>query len=127
MSENNNPAPERARGNGRVGRYHLDNLTISASAPGINNRFFDGPTFNQDLDGPRLRRQLDAVRAAMASGEWLTLRQISLMAKCSEASASARLRDLRKQRFGGHLVERKRVGGGLFAYRLIIDGEEVTA
>lgn len=38
---------------------------------------------------------------------------------CTEAAASARVRDLRKARFGAHRVERRRVEGGLFVYKLV--------
>jgi len=37
-----------------------------------------------------------------------------------EASVSARLRDLRKEKFGGHVVERRAVKRGLFEYRVIV-------
>jgi len=36
-----------------------------------------------------------------------------------EASASAHLRSLRKDRFGGHTVNRRHVREGLFEYQLI--------
>jgi len=37
----------------------------------------------------------------------------------SEASVSARLRDLRKAKFGAHTIERQRVSAGLFRYRMV--------
>jgi len=42
------------------------------------------------------------------------------MVQAPEASVSARLRDLRKAKFGGYRVERQRVreGRGLYHYRL---------
>lgn len=127
MPENKTPAPGRTRGNGWDDQPKTDRFSLPRSPTECNSHHFDGTTFNPALDGPRLCRQLDAVRSVMASGAWLTLRQISIAAKCSEASASARLRDLRKQRFGGHMVARKRIAAGLFAYRLRDDGEGVPA
>lgn len=68
-------------------------------------------------DAPRMAKQLASVRAYVLMQQWVTLRRISDYCSCSEASASARLRDLRKI---GFLVERRRVaeGNGLHEYRV---------
>lgn len=83
---------------------------------------FDGATYDEKKDGPRLSRQLDRVKALMLDGQWRTLRHIvdSIEGPASEAGVSARLRDLRKRRFGACLVERRRLPGspGLHEYRL---------
>lgn len=82
---------------------------------------FDGETYEEALDLERLGDQLQAVRRVMLDGRWRTLAELGVAAGCPEASASARLRDLRKKRFGGHAVERRRRGEGkrgLFEYRL---------
>jgi hypothetical protein len=79
---------------------------------------FDGETFDLERDGPRLTKQLGRVFDFMKSGEWRSLWQISEAIKGSEASVSARLRDLRKPRFGGFSVERRRLTAGLYQYRL---------
>lgn len=81
---------------------------------------FDGATFDAAKDGARLTGQLERVYAYMADGQWRTLGAIRRATGGSEAGVSARLRDLRKPQFGGHTVERKRVDGGLWAYRLIV-------
>jgi Fic family protein len=78
---------------------------------------FDGDTYEEELDQQRLGAQLQRVKLAMASGEWFTLAKLSRIANCSEASASARIRDLRKDRFGAWTIERRRVSGGLHEYR----------
>jgi hypothetical protein len=83
---------------------------------------FDGDTFEPARDAARLAGQLARVRQLMADGAWRTLREIAIHVGASEAGASARLRDLRKARFGGHTVERKYVADGLFAYR-VVEGE----
>lgn len=77
---------------------------------------FDGETFDGPQDGARLRTQLERVRALMADGRPRTLRQIAGAVGGSEASVSARLRDLRKPRHGAWLVTRARLSGGLWAY-----------
>ncbi len=80
---------------------------------------FDGATV-EPLDVPRLTGQLARVADLMADGRWRRLRQIADEASCSEASASARLRDFRKDRFGAHTVERRRDARcpGLWSYRV---------
>lgn len=79
---------------------------------------FDGATFNAARDGARLNCQLDAVRRAMLSGGWWTLPRLAAYAKGSEASVSARLRDLRKTKFGGYEIERRYVTNGVWEYHL---------
>ena len=80
---------------------------------------FDGATFDAARDGERLASQLDRVKQLMADGEWRTLSQIVGAVGGTEASVSARLRDFRKHKFGGHDVQRRHVVRGLFQYRLV--------
>ena len=65
-----------------------------------------------------------AVFDAMRDGQWRTLEAISMSTGAPQASVSARLRDFRKEKFGGHHVERRRMKelGGLFEYRLALAG-----
>lgn len=79
----------------------------------------DGSTFDAARDGVRLNAQMQAVWDVVKSGDWYTLKTISIFTKCPEASVSARLRDLRKVRWGGLTVERKYVSNGLWAYRVV--------
>lgn len=80
---------------------------------------FDGTTFDANRDGKRLRKQWERVRDAMADGQWHTLQTIGAAAKIrSDASVSARIRDLRKTRFGGYVIDKEWVAGGLWVYRL---------
>ncbi len=87
---------------------------------------FSGATFDPALDGERLNTQLNRVYDVLRDHEWWTLRELVNVLyadygiRASEAGVSARLRDLRKPRFGGHTIERRRVSGGLWAYRLVI-------
>jgi hypothetical protein len=80
---------------------------------------FDGATLEPERDGARLGQQLVAVSDLMRDGAWRTLAQISDATNCPEASVSARLRDLRKPKFGGFRVEREYVERGLFRYRVL--------
>lgn len=82
---------------------------------------FDGATFDPQLDQDRLSKQLGRVFELMRDGEWRTLDQVQAFAGGREAAVSARLRDLRKPRFGGYCVERRRVGvGGNWEYRVLV-------
>ena len=80
---------------------------------------FDGKTYEPKLDHARLGAQLLAVKMLMADGAWRTAADLEAATGYNWASISARLRDLRKPKFGGHTVERRRVIGGLFEYRLL--------
>lgn len=82
-------------------------------------RAFDGVTYDADFDFNRLSNTLRKVFDVMRDGEPHTIADIAHRVGSSEASVSARIRDLRKPRFGAWTVERKRVNGGLFTYRLI--------
>jgi biotin operon repressor len=79
---------------------------------------FDGRTYDPDQDGERLSGQLKKVYSIMSQGGWHTLASMAEETGASEASVSARIRDLRKPKFGRYEVERKRMSGGLFVYRL---------
>lgn len=79
---------------------------------------FDGATYDAGQDYKRLRGQLERVFNLMQDNQWRTLSQIADETGGSEASISARLRDLRKGQYGGHQIERERLDGGLFRYRL---------
>lgn len=80
---------------------------------------FDGDTYDAGQDGARLTKQLERVRTLMSDGQWRTLAQIAAAVNGSEAGVSARLRDLRKRRFGSLQVERKRADRGLWMYRVV--------
>lgn len=81
---------------------------------------FDGATYERERDGDRLGAQMKAVRDLMLSGDgaWRTLPHIAAWVGYPEASVSARLRDLRKTKFGAYNVERRYVANGLWEYRV---------
>lgn len=79
-----------------------------------------GPAFDPHIDGPRLQRQQETIRAFMGDGRWRTLAEISEQTGFPEASISAQLRHLRKPQFGAYQVEkRRRDGAGLWEYRVL--------
>ena len=83
---------------------------------------FDGKTYTKEHDQGRLKRQLNLVFDLMKDANWRTLSEISARTNCPEASISARLRDLRKAKFGQHSVKRQRRGHwseGVFEYQLL--------
>jgi hypothetical protein len=83
---------------------------------------FDGITYSPEFDRERLGAQLRRVLQAMEIGGWYTLAEIAAhTGDTSQAAISARLRDLRKAKFGGFAVERRRRGEprlGLWEYHM---------
>lgn len=85
---------------------------------------FDGADYNHELDHVRLKGQIKRIFLFMKFGAWHTLQQIAAATGDPEASVSAQLRNLRKDRFGGHTVEKERTGNpehGHYRYRLIVN------
>lgn len=91
-------------------------MTELASAPRR-----DGSTYDHERDGKRLAAQHGRIFDVMKDGRWRTLSAIALATGDPEASISARLRDLRKPKFGAHTVSREYLGDGLFQYRLLLN------
>lgn len=81
-------------------------------------RAFDGESYEPGQDHKRLRAQLVKLKTIMSDGGWHTLDELALELGCKEQSASARIRDLRKSKYGAHVVKRERIEGGLFRYQL---------
>lgn len=79
---------------------------------------FDGATYDDARDGRRLNTSLARIQRAMADGRWYTLAELARIGACSTAAASARVRDLRKQKYGGHTVSRRYDGDGVWSYRM---------
>ncbi len=84
--------------------------------------YFDGKTYNPTLDKNRLSSQLHDVFNLMRDGEWRSLREISEKLGAPETSVSARLRDIRKDRFApSFTTESRRVKDGFWLYRVVKD------
>ena len=86
---------------------------------------FDGQTFDYSQDMERLTSALQRVAKLMSDEKPRTLAQIAIAAGCSEAGASARIRDLRKPKFqmiyGVNEVCSERLDGGLWLYQIKLD------
>ena len=84
---------------------------------------FDGETIEPEADDKRLASQGARLFDLMSDGKWRTLTAIQAVGGGSEAGVSARLRDGRKSRFGGHTLNRMALAPrGLFAYQLVAVG-----
>ena len=79
---------------------------------------YDGATYDAAQDKARLTRQLQQVFTLIQDGHWRTPEDFEAQLGARWASINARLRDLRKAKFGGFLIARRRIGPGLFQYAL---------
>lgn len=79
---------------------------------------FGGKTYSEERDGDRLRAHLKRVLDFLIAhyGQELTPDEIAIGAEVSLKSVGSRVRDLRKQEFGGYHIPSKCVGGGLWVY-----------
>jgi hypothetical protein len=84
---------------------------------GIN---FNGSDYVPERDNVRLSGHTALIFDFMKSGEWYKLKEISAKTGTPEASVSAILRHFRKERFGGHTVNKLHHGYGLYSYQLIV-------
>lgn len=80
---------------------------------------FDGATFDAARDGARLSSQLAQVQALMLDGRWRSLNAIVAAVGGNAAGISARLRDLRKPKFGHYDVQRRYLADGVWEYRMV--------
>jgi len=86
------------------------------------NQRFNGSDYVPELDQKRLTGQIKRVYELMRDGKFRTLGEIEKITNDPQASISAQLRHLRKKRFGGFTVNKRRRGdreNGLFEYQLI--------
>ena len=78
-----------------------------------------GPAYEVEKDAKRIGKQYERIRDLMLSVDWKTLREIADITGDPEASISAQLRHLRKEKFGGYTLEkRRRSDRGTWEYRL---------
>ena len=93
---------------------------------------FDGDTYDEQRDGTPLASQLDAVRDAMLNGQWWSYKQLREhlqrhhQIKATDTSLSARIRDLRKIRFGGYSVQSRRKTHREWEYRIDLQVSAAT-
>jgi len=88
---------------------------------------FDGADYQPLRDDPRLNTQYKRIFRLMRDGVARTLSEIAKDTGDPEASVSAQLRHMRKERFGWHFVKREYLGNGLYSYALILNGGEQQA
>lgn len=83
---------------------------------------FDGWTYDPSKDHKRLNTAMGRVFDLMRDGAERTLSEIATRCRCSEAGASARLRDLRKDKwraiYGTWIVRSRRIADGLWYYSI---------
>jgi hypothetical protein len=91
---------------------------------------FDGHTYESEHDHERLASHLKTIRGLVSDGQWHTPDEITAATGYHQtAGITARIRDLRKPKFGGHTVECRRVGNprnGVWEYRLILNPESIN-
>lgn len=85
---------------------------------------FDGDVYQHAIDFSRLKGQILRVYQLMRDGRWRTLDEIARATGDPVASVSAQLRHLRRDKFGGHVVNRRSRAGALFEYQLDLRGSE---
>jgi hypothetical protein len=77
---------------------------------------FDSGVQLQPADHLRLGKQLDRIHAIVSDGQWYSVPDVRIAiqrrfgVQDPEPSISAQLRNLRKAKFGGLTIERRRVG-----------------
>jgi len=88
---------------------------------------FDGSAYEPKYDRERRTGQILRVFDLMLDGRWRTLGEIARATGDPEASVSAQLRHLHKERFGAHTVVRQARGDrerGLREYSLRVNTGE---
>jgi len=79
----------------------------------------DGTTYDHARDGVRLGEQHKRVWKVMRRGHWKTIAQVAAITGDQAQSVAARIRDFRKPKFGGHDIQSKYVGDGVWMYRVV--------
>jgi hypothetical protein len=82
---------------------------------------FDGEDYVPERDNDRLSVQYLRIFRLMKDGEFRTLTEIEDETGDPQASISAQLRHMRKERFGSHTVNKEYVGEGVYLYQLIVN------
>lgn len=96
------------------------------SKDGIQAIRFNGSDYSPKHDNVRLTKQIKRVFDLMKDGKFRTLGEIESITGDPQASLSAQLRNLRKDRFGAHTVNKQIRGDrkyGLYEYKLIVNGK----
>jgi len=82
---------------------------------------FDGSDYKPERDDERLDKQIDRVKKVCSSGVPMTLSMIATLSGDPEASVSAQLRHLRKEKHGSHIVDKIYLSHGLYLYKVTLN------
>jgi hypothetical protein len=82
---------------------------------------FDGSDYVPKRDDVRLSVQYLRIFELMKDGVYRTLLEIEQKTGDPQASISAQLRHMRKERFGSHVINKIYLGKGLYQYQLIVN------
>ena len=82
---------------------------------------FDGSDYRPERDDERLDKQIDRVKLATRDGIPKTLAAIARECGDPEASVSAQLRHLRKDRHGAHTVDKIYFSQGIYLYKVTLN------
>ena len=97
---------------------HGDGYTLKTVQKDFFDKPFEGSHYQDKRDRKRLTGQIGRVYRLMDDGHWRTLDEIVCGTGDPHASVSAQLRNLRKEKFGGHIVDTQYIDNGLYEYRL---------
>ena len=86
---------------------------------------FDGDDYDSTRDKERLTKQRDKIRMYMEGRDYLTVQEVAEFFNYPENSVSAQMRNLRKKKFGGRIVDREYFGNGLYKFKLMPEEESV--
>ena len=88
---------------------------------------FDGSDYTPEKDDERLDKQIDRVKKACRYGIPMSLAAISKETGDPEASISAQLRHLRKEKHGAHTVNKIHVSHGLYLYQVTLNDRSAAS
>jgi len=88
---------------------------------------FNGSDYTPVLDDERLNKQMDRVKKVCSSGIPMTLSAIAKECGDPEASVSAQLRHLRKEKHGSHSVDKIHVSHGLYLYKVTLNDRSIAS
>jgi hypothetical protein len=93
-----------------------------------DKRPFGGDQYH-DEDEQKLRRNTDAIRELLVGhpGQWFSVAEIRRACKLSpDTEVTARLRDLRKPRWGAWAIDCERQRDGVYRYRLRVRDSQLV-
>jgi len=81
----------------------------------------DQPSLFDQPQPPDPAKWYEPLLALFRDGEWHTIDEVARYLGYNDTGAAARIRDLRKARYGGHKIDRKSSGrAGVYLYRLVV-------